>query len=276
MKNINEKLKKLRIEKKMSHEQLARLTNLDRSTISRIESGERNPTVDTAQKISSALGFNLGTLILEETVSHRTSDINYIRNTSKLNNFGFSEENLLDAITHCYKTLDLIDFQLQNYGAPKLSKLVELANLSSIMGNIIGEGLALHSNKRFHRNKPHTFPDLLSSDPSFNGVEIKIALENNYPKGHLPKSGNYIFFRYVLVDNNKFERKSKNRGTTAEIWEVKCGYLKESDFNMSNTEGDSGKTAVVKGSSLNNMPLVYFNPNFCPYVFKDNKYVGFN
>lgn len=276
MKNINEKLKKLRIEKNLSHEQLAKRTGLNRSTISRIESGHRNPTVETAQKISRALDFNLGTLILEETISHRTSNINYIRNTSKLSELGFTEENLLGAITHCYKTLDLIDFQLQNNGAPKLSKLVELANLSSIMGNVIGEGLALHSNKRFHRNKPHTFPDLLSNNANFTGVEIKMALEKNFPKGHLPKSGNYIFFRYVLVDNNKFEKNSRNRGTTAEIWEVKCGYLKSSDFNVSNTEGDSGKTAVVKGASLNRMPLVYFNPNYCPYSLKDNKYVGFN
>lgn len=37
------------------------------------------------------------------------------------------------------------------------------------------------------------------------------------------------------------------------------------DFDLSNTEGDSGKTAVVKTTSFDAMTLVYFNPALMPY-----------
>ena len=42
-------------------------------------------------------------------------------------------------------------------------------------------------------------------------------------------------------------------------------FLNENDFGYSNTESDSGKTAVIKTASLNAMPLLYFDPILVPY-----------
>ena len=47
-----------------------------------------------------------------------------------------TEETIKGSIVHCYETLDMIDQNLVSKGVSKLSSLVELANLSSIIGNL--------------------------------------------------------------------------------------------------------------------------------------------
>lgn len=104
-----------------------------------------------------------------------------------------------------------------------------------------------------------------------------MALETNRPKGHLPKPGHYITFRYVLGNRlGVYSRGKENRGDTVWIWEVKVGTIKEKDFDLSNTEGDSGKTAVIKSAVFNAMKLVYFDDRFCPYAMRKGTYPGFN
>ena len=119
---------------------------------------------------------------------------------------------------------------------------------------------------------------MIATDNKHPGIEIKTALVKNSPKGHLPKAGYYLTYRYCLTDPDG----NRNAGTedtwdTVTIWEVKLGYLEEDDFSRSNTHGDSGKTAVIKTSSLNKMPLLYLDTSIIPYVHSANKpYNGFN
>ena len=98
------------------------------------------------------------------------------------------------SIVHMYDTLDMIDSNLISRGVQKMSSLVELANLSSIVGNLLGAGFADFSNGFYYRNKPHTYPDLVASDNIHAGIEIKTALVKNSPKGHLPKAGYYLTY----------------------------------------------------------------------------------
>jgi hypothetical protein len=111
-----------------------------------------------------------------------------------------------------------------------------------------------------------------------SGIEVKTALETNKPKGHLPKPGVHLTFRYVLGNREgKFARGKKHRGDTAFIWEVKAGRLTPASYDLSNTAGDSGKTAVIKTSVLNQMTLIFFDPAFLPYApSKEGTYPGFN
>ena len=182
------------------------------------------------------------------------------------------------SVEHCYETLDMIDQTLVSKGSPKLSGLVELANLSSIVGNLLGAGCAEHSDNNYYRNKPHTYPDLVATDASLPGIEIKTALLKNSPKGHQPKPGYYLIYRYCLTDENGHRKDGeKELWDTVTIWEIKFGYLSEDDFSCSNTEGDSGKTAVIRTASLNKMPLLYFNPGLVPYRHTSSRpYNGYN
>ena len=58
-----DELAKIRKEKNLSHEKLAALTGLNRSTISLIENKKRTPTILTCLKIADALEVSLGKLI---------------------------------------------------------------------------------------------------------------------------------------------------------------------------------------------------------------------
>ncbi len=289
-----ELVKKIREQKKLTIEQLAELTGVHRTTIGLLERNERTPTLQVATQIANALHIPLSELIQEaELIVTGKTDIaqlaefhekrkpsrNSLRNENKLlETIGIDGNTLLGAIDSCYQTLDTIDEQLIGKGSVPIAHLVELANLSSMVGNMVGGGIADCSNGLYTRNKPHTYPDLLpQSDPAVD-LELKMALETNKPKGHLPKAGTYITFRYVLADKQGiYNRGKQNRGNTVWIWEVKVGNLTENDFSCSNTEGDSGKTAVIKTNVHNKMHLVYYVPEHLPYAHKeDGKYVGFN
>ena len=74
----------------------------------------------------------------------------------------------------------------------------------------------------------------------------------------------------VKVESNVLGDKDGNytlgeRGDVVWIWEIRLGHLEESDFSVSNTAGDSGKTAVVKTESLRKMGVLYVDPRYIPY-----------
>lgn len=66
MKNL--KLKAARAMKDMSQDELAKLCGVSRQTISSIEKGDYNPTINLCIKICKALGKSLDELFWEEEV----------------------------------------------------------------------------------------------------------------------------------------------------------------------------------------------------------------
>lgn len=287
-------VKELRVKAGITIEQLADLAGVHRTTIGLLERHERTPTLAVAHQIATALGYPLHELVQEASAvaagkisapalaaMHyaRTPKAASLRNLEAFRRItGMSGENLLGAINSCYQTLDIIDEQLTEKESLPIAHLVELANLSSMVGNMIGGGLADHSNGLYERNKPHTYPDLIPTGKGAVDLELKVALETNKPKGHLPKAGTYITFRYVLgTKSGEYTKGKGQRGDTVWIWEVKVGQLREVDFSCSNTVGDSGKTAVIKTEVHNHMNLVYYVPSLLPYRRGINDtYPGFN
>ncbi len=266
-------------------ENLADLANIHRTTIGLLERGERKPTIILALQLAKALGVPLSSLLQqaeatantqgdsrlsEKIVSIREANVEHFHNQQKLQTLtGLEIEHIRQAIFACHNTLDIIDTQLLSKGSPTLAQLVELANLSSMVGNILSGSLVEQSGGMYARNKPHSFPDLIPIGDRSIGLELKVALETNNPKGHLVKPGVYLVFRYVLGKSNG-EYIRKQRGDTVWIWECRVGQLQEDDF--SNTMGDSGKTAVITSPALEKMSLIYFVPHLNPYVRKSPKF----
>ncbi len=278
-------MRDLRKVQNLTHEQLADSARVHRTTIGLLESAQRSPTLQVAGQIATALGYKLSELVQKaeliaegelredkvvEAASSRKAKVMCLRDGKALEKLtGLKNGSILAAIDTCYRTLDVIDEQLVSHGSCPISQLIELANLSSMVGNLLGAGLADASEGLYVRNRPHCFPDLLPKDPHKIELEIKIALEKNRPKGHLPKPGTYITFRYVLGDNKgRFIRGKNNRGDTVWIWEVRVGVLKAEDFAISSTDGDSGKTANIKNDVFDAMPLVYRDDELIPYARK--------
>jgi len=267
-----------RKEQKITLEDTAAPAGLHRTTVALWERGERSPTILAAVQIAASLGFRLSGILAEAEGKFLNSDadgrIVDARSVSlaDFRNFdyvksrtGLAPKMFVRAIERTYATFDVIDARLSEMGVLPLGKLVELANLSSMIGNVFGGALADVSGGRYRRNKPHTYPDLVSCSPAqHSDIEIKIALETNKPKGHLAKAGLYLTIRYVLTDHT-FAYNKEERGPVASIWEIRLGELNEPDFDISNTAGDSGKTAVVKTDSLKKMKLIYYRDSLLPY-----------
>jgi len=274
----------------LTMEELADRAHVDRTYIGLLERGERRPTVAIAASIASGLGLLLSNVValaerqfdftnLPSDSGIAPSDVELVpvppsrkvpqtnvKSAARLKSeTGLDGDAVVAAIESAYHTFDLIDEQLIERKSPPLAGLVEPANLSSILGNLVAAGLAEASQGRYARSGPHKYPDLIANVGGAPNIEVKVALEGNTPKGHLPKEGAYLTFRYVLCDRaGKFVPGRANRGEVAIIWEAKYGILKATDFNVSSTEGDSGKTAVIRAAAFDNMELVYFDADLCP------------
>lgn len=189
---------------------------------------------------------------------------------------GLTIDVLSDGVKYAHEILDTLDLTLIERGSPRISRLVELANFSSMVGNLLANGIVQTSDGTFERAGPHKYQDLRAtgSTSDAENIEIKVALEKNKPKGHLAKAGYYLTCRYVLGDQDGgYDR--DQRGEVAWIWELRFGYLEEVHFSISNTDGDSGKTATVNGAGMTQLAVVYFDPRFCPYV-RTRKYLKDN
>lgn len=289
-------IKEIRVKRGLTLDSLANSTQLHRTAIGLIERHERVPTIDSLFQIADALDISLSSIVAKAEkggatpksspkiesnerrkiflTSERLHNETVLQQTTAL-----SGKNLLRAVESTYATLDFIDAQLLSAGSPRLSQLVELANLSSMIGNILGASIAKASNGIYQRNRPHSYPDLIPTGTQGVPLELKVALETNRPKGHLPKEGAHLTFRYILGDDDgHFEQGKDKRGCTVWIWEVRAGVLTAADYDLSNTAGDSGKTAVIKSSVFNQaMKLVYLAEEMLPYRRGSSKlYPGFN
>jgi hypothetical protein len=191
----------------------------------------------------------------------------FLQDQPPLGEFGLSAQMIGGSITRVHEILDNIDAKLLEGGGERLSELVELANLSAIIGNLFRGAIVQTSVGKFCANTPHTYPDLLARSAECKDLEIKVALETNKPKGHLVKPGPHVTVRYVLADSEGvYTRGKKSRGKVAWIWEVRVGTLESGHFNTSNTEGDSGKTAVINAAGMASLQVVYCDLEHCPVV----------
>lgn len=287
-------LRSLRKDQGLTLEELADRANLHRTTVGLLERSERSPSVSVAAQLANALGYSLSDLLAKselivdgkisegeafrEEKARQRVDSSKLRNAHAFEEFtGMPSSSLLTAIQGTYHTLDMIDDQLVSRGSAPIAGLVELANLSSMVGNLVGGSLADASGGLFDRNRPHKYPDLLSRQNPAQHLELKVSLETNRPKGHLPKPGRYITFRYSLGNRSgEFTRGKEARGQTVWLWEVRIGVIHKHDFDNSNTEGDSGKTSTIKTVAFQAMPVVFFDPTYCPHPMRRDTYPGFN
>ena len=265
----------LRRQRGWSLEDLADEAGRHRTYFGLVERGERHLSVASAYRAAEALGISLSDLIHLAEAPDANRAVHFERravppSAARRGDIvreitGLGETWVPEAIEATHRTVDRIDEQLISTGSPPLAEVVELANLSAIIGNLLREALARSSNGRYKSNEPHTYPDLISPLGDTEGLEIKIALETNKPKGHLPKPGPHLTCRYVLADQaGNYSR--QERGNVVWIWEARLGELSEEDFSLSNTPGDSGKTAVIKTKSLDRLPCVYYDGRFLPYA----------
>lgn len=62
-KKLGQNIKRIREDKGMSQGDICRALNMDRGYMSRIESGQKNPTLANIEKIAKALGVSIDELL---------------------------------------------------------------------------------------------------------------------------------------------------------------------------------------------------------------------
>ncbi len=177
-----------------------------------------------------------------------------------------NENMILGSISFCYDVIDKLDEVLYKHSSSNLYSLIDTSNLSSILSNLLCQGIIKYSNSNYICNKVNTFPDIIDENYRYSGIEVKTAFNKNLPKGHLPKDGYYLIYRYCMTDedgNRYFDM--EDLWNTVSIWEVRFGYVTKNSFIISDTKNDSGKTAIIKTSTINNMTLLYSNPFLNPF-----------
>lgn len=260
---FGKRLQEARLKRGLSQEDLAERAGLHRTAVGLIESGEREPLLFNAVALSDALAVPLADLIKPRIPRRATGEPSAAPNSDLID---VTPQDIVRAIEDTYLVLDLIDAEVSARGWARLAQLLELANLSAVVGNIFGGALAKQSQGRWVRNGPHKYPDLIRPPGVHpDGIEIKVALEDNNPKGHLPKPGRHLLLRYVLAHSQSGRAwKRGERGDTVVVWEVRAGVLTQEDFQVSNTPGDSGKSAVVGSKSLKRLRVEYLDRAFFP------------
>ena len=280
LKLFGSQIRRFRTALGLSQERLAELAGLHRTYIGSIERGERNVSLANMAVLANALGISLSTLFdnscceiaceapgsTSQGINHHSALHGHLMECTNLRDFGLNAMIIREAIQFTHQVLDRIDNTLLELDGHRLATMIELANLSAIVGNLFRTGVSNASDGLFKANRPHTYPDLVAISEDAVDIEIKVALESNNPKGHLVKTGPHITVRYVLADEaGTYHRGTENRGDVVWIWEVRVGMLLENHFSFSNTEGDSGKTAVINSEGMSSLIPVFLDLDKCPY-----------
>jgi transcriptional regulator with XRE-family HTH domain len=71
---VGQQLRDLRRNRQMTVQQLAALTGLSRTSLTRIEAGTANPSVGTLKKVAGALGVSIGDLFINGAVDSRETE----------------------------------------------------------------------------------------------------------------------------------------------------------------------------------------------------------
>lgn len=95
-KELGQRIRQLRLEKKMSQEELAFKSGLSAAHLGQIERALKNPTVDTVGKIASALGMPPAALFSAE--SNRSSPQGSIVEKINAHLMGMEEETQKDVL----------------------------------------------------------------------------------------------------------------------------------------------------------------------------------
>ncbi|MDD2620896.1 MAG: Ig-like domain-containing protein, partial [Syntrophomonadaceae bacterium] len=147
--NFGSRLKQLRESRKLSTSKLSKQSNLSQSFIWRLESGEKQPTLETLRKLSQGLGMSLGELLGQDLMSKpQSSKINRITNNIRrlppeqveaLDLFIASLSNASDSGKNSL-ALKAINF---NHSEPDNFEieLVFSANVSAVMEHRIPDGM---------------------------------------------------------------------------------------------------------------------------------------
>lgn len=251
----------LREKQGSSQEALALEAGIDHLTISEIERGEVNPTIDILHKVSLALKQTLGALIIqsEEIASGNVRQAAPTANSSYINHNiplpqGLTHNQLEAALNRAMAILDQI-------GLDPDAGDIQANIYSGVVSNIVTKAIAEVSD--FVQNKDTQHPDLF--DPRLPkghrdwGLEMKATKQmNKGGESHNPGHGWFMIVVYQVVKGKTY------------IVQVEVAELEREDWTIHDRNPDSNRTrtAVTKDYATQRLRAnsVYLDPDYVTSV----------
>lgn len=164
-----ENLKHFRESRKLSQEELADCSELDRTYISQLERALKSPTLNSIEKLAGCLGLDPWMLVRERFADFKMScpesyvvrdDLELIFQRSPSQLLPFSAKTLTRAVDKAHSLVDDI-YSLD----VDIAEILGMRNLSAFIGELMVSAIASQSEGLFVKN-PHQdgYPDLLFLD----------------------------------------------------------------------------------------------------------------
>ena len=274
----------------LSMDELADRAGVHRTYVGLLERRSRQPTLAVAANLAEALGLSLSELVAEaeqdandgyapdvELVPappRRQLEPAHLGESRQLEAAtGLTAATVARAVEIAYRKLDLIDEQMRASGSRPIVDLVELPELSALLGNLLSAAVARASNGLYVQNGPDHSPNLLPVRQGLPELEVATALETERPAGGARKAGLHLVLRYVLTDRTgAYTRGEDSRGDTVAVWEIRFGDMSEADYTGS---ARANGTARLKKEALDRMELVYYDPALLPYARATGVYAAY-
>jgi transcriptional regulator with XRE-family HTH domain len=267
----------------LSINDLADRAGVHRTYVGLVERRSRQPTLAVAASLAEALGLSLSELVAEaehDAGNGHTPDVELVPAPPKREpdrahvgvcplleaTTGLTGGTVARAVEIAYRKLDLIDQQMRASGSRPIAGLVDLPDLTELVGDLLSAGMARASNGVYLQAGPEHWPRLQPLRQGLPELEVAAALETDRPTGRPGTAGVFLVFRYVLADRSgAFTRGQDARGDTVAVWEIRFGALGEEDFHVTGTRTGAG-TARLRRGALDRMELVYYDPALLPYA----------
>jgi DNA-binding XRE family transcriptional regulator len=140
LRQFGSRLRNIRTKVGLSQEDLAEKAGFSRSYYTEIETGKRNVSLLNLNRLADALNVELTDLLMsqpaQQAAQTRVPVASGFINGSVLEAAGLTAEMVQGGIAYSYRILDAIDQTLLSSNTTRIAKMVELANLSSMLGNI--------------------------------------------------------------------------------------------------------------------------------------------
>ena len=244
----------------LSQEALAGEANVDRTRMGQIERGEANATIDTLEKIATALNQTIASLIVQAE-NLQSGKVAPTINPAYLNYSvplppGLTHEQLGTALNRAMAILDQI-------GLDPDAGDIQGNIYSGAVSNIVTMSLAEVSD--FVQNKHTDHPDLFnpSKDPADPDWPLEIKASNKPNKGgesHNPGHAWFLIANYKVINGQ------------THVVQVEVARLVDSDWVIHERKAESNRTrtaiTIPEATQRLRENSAYLNPEHVPSVLK--------
>lgn len=185
-------IRKLREQKTLTQEQLARKTGITYQYLSGLENGRENFSVDILESLGKALDCPVPQLVSgafaeETTAPIPTANKDLFRPQAPLP-LGLKLSEIEDAMNASQRIIGVINSNLMSNGGKPLYDYIQGNNFSGLVSNILCD--AIHAHSSYKHNSHQAYPDLINPNAKHGGKPVGLEVKSTIRVGKGGESHN--------------------------------------------------------------------------------------